>query len=119
MDLAPNQPYYLNNRGYYHIVQENWEAAEKDINLSIRGDSENPWAYRNKGILYYYEGRYNEALRNLQVSQQMDPEVEELANYIGLVLWRLDKQTEACDTWREGAAKGDQKAAIALAANCN
>ena len=49
----------------------------------------------------------------------MDTDVEELSNYNGLVLCRLDSQTEACETWREGAAKGDQKAAIALAANCN
>jgi tetratricopeptide (TPR) repeat protein len=89
--------YFNNNRGFIHLNLGNLEKAEADINLGIKADPRNPWAYRNKAIFYFKSGSYESALRNIQQAALYDDSIPLLNFYWASILLELDRNAEACE----------------------
>ena len=108
--LAPNQPYYLNNRGYLYLVKGDLERAENDINESITRDPYNGWAYRNKGIFYLMKNNPGSAERLFRQAAKMDADIDEVYLYLGKALRANGKDDEACQAFREAVKHHDGEA---------
>ncbi|MFY0592477.1 tetratricopeptide repeat protein [Roseivirga sp.] len=94
--LDAGNPFFLNNRGYIHLLMNNLEAAEPDIRRAIIGAPQNPWAYRNRGILFYLRDRFDDAVRNFEQAAKYDDKIPELNYYWAMTLNKLGKKEEAC-----------------------
>jgi Flp pilus assembly protein TadD len=54
LSLKSNDAFLLNNRGFVHLINRRLTDALQDIDESIVINPENPWAYRNKAIYYFF-----------------------------------------------------------------
>ncbi len=55
------EAFALNGRGLAYTGLEKWEEAERDFLRSINLCPENPWVHYNHGLMYFNQGRMNEA----------------------------------------------------------
>ncbi|MFC2125052.1 tetratricopeptide repeat protein [Bacteroidota bacterium] len=109
LKLDPDNPYFLNNRGFLRLMTNHPEEAVLDIDRSIELDPDNPWSYRNKGIWYIEKGKYSDALRVLSQSYNMDKNLDEIDYYLGLVYFNLNDKESACDAWERSIEKGERR----------
>jgi hypothetical protein len=72
IDLFPQEPFPLNNRGYAKMMLGQMESAWEDFIQSQKLDHFNGWLYRNKGIWLLKQGRPAEALEQLTLSHTLD-----------------------------------------------
>lgn len=105
--LEPDQPYFLNNRGYIRLLSRDTVKGVEDIDLSISLDAGNAWSYRNKGWYYYMTGQYREALTLLQQASQMDPFTEHVFYMMATVYFSLDNTPEGCMALAKALQAGD------------
>lgn len=96
LELDSDNAYFLNNRGFIHLMRGDWEKAEPDIRRAIIGAPENAWAYRNRGILLLNQGNYEGAVRNFERAETLEEGVPRMYFYWTLALTRLNKLEEAC-----------------------
>jgi tetratricopeptide (TPR) repeat protein len=101
LDLKPSDAFYLNNRGYIYLMQNENEKALADINESITLDPYNAWAYRNKAIYFFKKSNYDEALRLLQYANKLDKTIANLNFYLGEVYWAKGDKANACLYYRK------------------
>ncbi len=66
-----NSAFALNNRGYAKYMLQDTLGAISDINRSIEIDPENPYAYRNRAIVFIATGRSDEACRDLLRAKEL------------------------------------------------
>ncbi|PWL32177.1 tetratricopeptide repeat protein [uncultured Roseivirga sp.] len=97
LKLDYNNPYFLSNRAFIYLNQSRLEEAEKDIRISIIGASDNAWAYRNRGMLFYFKEDYEAAIRNFELAADIDVNVPRMYAYWALSLQALGMKSEACD----------------------
>ena len=116
--FQPQESFYLNNRGYVHLLLGNLEQAEADINESIALNSGNAWAYRNKGWYYYLRGEIDDATRLLLQAWEMDPFVREVPRMLGDIYSRQGDVKEACEWYDKGGKAGDAKASAKYSQLC-
>lgn len=105
--LEPGNAYFLNNRGYIHLLAGQPDSALVDINNSIVRDPYNGWAYRNKGLYYLMTGDTDAAIRLLQQAGQLDPSVEKLYYYLGEAFRKKGDIQHACEYFRKAIDNGD------------
>jgi lipoprotein NlpI len=60
----------------------NANGAFVDINRSLALDDKNSYAYRTLGLYYLEKGDYKDALFNLKLSHELDPETHLITEYI-------------------------------------
>ncbi len=118
LEVALNQPYFLNNRGYIFLGLNDLAKAEEDINKSIGLDPYNGWAYRNKGIFYLIKNDNVNAERLLKQALDMDPYIDKIHFYYGMVLMNKGNQTEACEQFNLSEEMGDQMLTADLIKKC-
>jgi Flp pilus assembly protein TadD len=72
LKMQPSDDAVLINRGYSKYLNENYDAAELDFRAVIeRGDNDKAW--RNLGLVYATQGRYEDALETfLQIGDERD-----------------------------------------------
>jgi len=116
--LAPNQSYYVNNRGYIYLLQNDLAHAEADINESISRDPDNAWAYRNKGIFYLARKDFSQAERILTQAWKMDSFVDRIHYYLGLAYLYNDKKDLACASFRKSEELNDRMVTADLIKQC-
>lgn len=97
LKLDYNNPYFLSNRAFIYLNQSKLEEAEKDIRISIIGASGNAWAYRNRGILFYFQEDYEAAIRNFEIAADIDNEVPRMYAYWALSLEEVGMEEKACE----------------------
>ena len=113
LEIQPTEAYYLNNRGYVQLLRGNLEAGLADINESIAYNSDNSWAYRNKGWYYYLTEEYADALRLLNQAYTMDPFTEHIGRMLGETYLATDNKELACE-WFAIALKNNEPGASTL-----
>lgn len=96
LQAEPEEPYFLNNRGYIYLRMGKLVEAERDINQSLSGDPYNPWAYRNKGIFYLEKGDGPLAVRLLQQAYGMDEFIDKIHFYRAQAFLLNGQQNEYC-----------------------
>ena len=63
----------LFRRGYAYFKLQEFKKALEDYNLSIQ-KAENPNAYSERGVLYFTIGRLSEALVNMNIALDLEPQ---------------------------------------------
>jgi tetratricopeptide (TPR) repeat protein len=101
LNKKPDDPFFLNNRGYIFLMIGQLQPALKDIDASIIGDPYNGWAYRNKGIFYIQQKNYADAIRLLTQAEEMDPRIENIYFYLGHAHFLNGNKNQACAFWHE------------------
>jgi len=98
--LEPDQPYFLNNRGYIFLGLHLLDSAEADMNRSMSLDPYNAWVYRNKGIFHLQKGDAASAKRLLDQALSMDSFIDKIHFFLGEAYRRSGQPTEACEQFR-------------------
>ncbi len=111
LDFAPDDPYFLNNRGFIYLQMDSLDLALSDINESIRVDPYNGWAYRNKGIYHLRNEQFSDAVRLLEQAVKMDPSIDKSYFYLGNAYHATGDLTNACRTWKESLKRDGDLAA--------
>jgi tetratricopeptide (TPR) repeat protein len=99
--IRPDDPYYLNNRGYIYLMLKEYEKALEDINQSITSDPYNGWAYRNKGIYYLKQSSPADAIRMFRQAEGLDKHIEDIYYYLGEGYWAAGDEAQACVFYRK------------------
>ncbi len=107
LDQTPNDPYFLNNRGYVYLQMDSLVLGEADISESIRMDPFNGWAYRNRAILRLKQNEFEAALGLLKRAIYEDSEVDEVFYYLGEVHFKIGDMAAACEAWQMSVEKGE------------
>ena len=110
----PLQPYFLNNRGYIHLLRGENDLAKEDIDKSITIDTENAWALRNKGRWYHLQGNDEEAIRLYLQALKMDTFIQKIHVFLGDSYLAIGENEKACATWKIGLEKGESGASERL-----
>jgi tetratricopeptide (TPR) repeat protein len=105
--LAPDDAFFLNNRGYIKLMTGDSEGARADIDRSITIDPYNGWAYRNKGIYYLKAGRAADAIRLLSQAEEMDAFIENIYYYLGQSYMLADDRESACKAFALSGERGE------------
>ncbi len=63
----------LFRRGYAYFKLQEYKKALEDYNLSIQ-KAENPNAYSERGVLYFTVGKLSEALVNMNIALDLEPD---------------------------------------------
>ncbi len=116
--LDHNQSYYINNRGYIYLLQNDLIRAEADINEGISKDPDNAWAYRNKGIYYLKLNDFISAERLLKQSLDMDPFVDKIYYYLGISYLKNGKRDMACNSFHKSIERNDKMVTPDLLRQC-
>jgi len=115
----PLQPYFLNNRGFIHLLRNESELAREDIDRSITIDPSNAWAYRNKARYYHTQGDYDEAIRLYEQALNMDTFVQKINIFLADSYLAAGNKDRACQLYREGIRRQEAGARERLlAAGC-
>lgn len=119
LELEPDNPYFLNNRGLTWLLMDSLETGIGDINRSILLDGTNMWAYRNKGIYHLKNGDASAAIRYLEQVRDSDDFVENVFGYLGEAYFLKGDRPKACKSWERGVALGDAWAEQRLGQVCD
>ena len=119
LDVVPNEPYFLNNRGFIYLEMDSLELALKDINQSILINPENGWAYRNKGIYMIKKGEFALAVDLLDRAIQSGEFIDELYYFVGDAYYKNGDTSQACNYWRQGAQINEQRSQQMLDQYCD
>ncbi|MEJ2006517.1 MAG: tetratricopeptide repeat protein, partial [Cyclobacteriaceae bacterium] len=98
----PLQPYFLNNRGFIHLLRGEYELAREDIDRSITLDPANAWAYRNKARYYHLQGEYEEAIRLYEQALSTNTFIQKINVFLGDSYLASGNHDRACELYREG-----------------
>ncbi len=96
IEANPNDPHFLNNRGYIFLQLGEAERALADINRSIGMDPTNIWAYRNKGLYYLRLGMPSQAIPLFERVVADGGFIDELYRYMAEAYDLLGDTANAC-----------------------
>lgn len=119
LDIVPDEPYFLNNRGFINLMMDSLDLALRDIDASILLNPKNGWAYRNKGIYFLKTGDYRQAIRLMNRAIEEPDFIDEVYNYLGQAYQKSGDLEKACEVWREGVAKNEASSLVLLNQNCD
>ena len=86
---SPNDPYLLYCAGLAHRRLNNLDTAAEYYRRSINIDSRNPSVHLGLGIVYQLQGRYEQAIKSLQIAINLEPHFAEAHNSLGLTYSKL------------------------------
>jgi tetratricopeptide (TPR) repeat protein len=104
---VPDQPYFLNNRGYIFLSRNEFDLALADIDRSMTIDPYNGWAFRNKGILYFRKGDMARSERLLEQALLINENIDHVHYYLGMTYINQGKAKEGCGHVRLSEARDE------------
>jgi len=93
----PDQPIFLNNRGYINILRNEFQQAETDILSSLRLDDKNAWAHQNLGILHSAKGNNKEAIMSLQEALTINSKLKKAKHHLVKAYIAIGNTDAACE----------------------
>jgi tetratricopeptide (TPR) repeat protein len=118
LDFDANNGIYLNNRGFLKLMTGKIVEGGKDIDRAIVADPQNAWAYRNKGIFYFMNEAYDDALRNFIQTSKIEEDMDFLHTYWAATLSKLDRTQESCEIIKAGVERQEPEAIDFQRENC-
>jgi tetratricopeptide (TPR) repeat protein len=120
LELNPNQPQVLNYLGYSWVDQgTNLLPALDMIQRAVAAAPNDGYIIDSLGWAYYRLGRFEEAVKQLELAVQLRSTDPEINDHLGDAYWRAGRQLEARFQWniassvdKEGAVK--ERVAIKL-----
>jgi len=118
LSFDANNGIYLNNRGFLKLMTGEIVEGGKDIDRAIVADPQNAWAYRNKGIFYFMNEAYEDALRNFIQTSKIEDDMDFLHTYWAATLLKLDRAKEGCEIIQVGVDRQEPEALDFQRKNC-
>ncbi len=120
LSLNPNQPQVLNYLGYSWVDQgTNLLPALEMIQRAVAAAPNDGYIIDSLGWAYYRLGRFDEAVKQLELAVQLRSTDPEINDHLGDAYWRAGRKLEARFQWniassvdKEGAVK--ERVAIKL-----
>ncbi len=84
------------NKGYEHILDEDYEAALKDFNKAIEIDPRNVEAYNNRGIVLGILGNHYGAIQDFNMAIDLKPTDSEAYKSRGVSKLYLQQKESGC-----------------------
>lgn len=94
----------------YYQAHQDIEAAVEVFELARELDPDNLDAMLMLAELYYEQGNFQGAMALYAELLQEDPNNADYENYIGYLLWQLDRNDEAADAYRRALALAPENA---------
>ncbi len=108
-DYSGGNPYVLNYLGYSMLIQDDDVVeAEALIRKALERDSENAAFIDSLGWALFLQGRYDEALPQLERAVRLMPNVAEVIDHLGDVYWKVGRQREAEFQWKRALLFEDE-----------
>lgn len=108
LELRPNHPDALNNRGAIYDYLGRYDEALADLNRSLELRPDHPVALYNRGTAYGHLGRYDEALADLNRSLELRPDHPNALYNLACLFSLWGKPNDAL-TYLEKAVGKDKK----------
>jgi tetratricopeptide (TPR) repeat protein len=109
----PNSPLSLNALGYTLVDRtDQYDEAEKLIRRALRYDPESPAIIDSLGWVYYKQGKYEEALEQLEMAYSRFPDHEVAAHLVD-VLSELDRDEDALELLSSAEIRNPQSDLLA------
>jgi len=105
VELAPDNPIYLNYLGY-SLLDRRLKLAEARtfIRRAFEAAPENGAIIDSMGWAEYVSGNYTEAVRLLERARAAEPADPTVADHLGDALWKAGRRFEARHAWASAAA---------------
>ena len=71
IELSPDNPYLLYNRGCLYVQRKDYSQAIDDFTAAVKGDSLLAEAYYNRGLCYVFMKNQTEAVRDLSKAGEL------------------------------------------------
>ena len=94
------------------------EGGGKDIDRAIVSDPQNAWAYRNKGIYYFMNSEYADAIRNFETAFKIEEDLPLLDYYWGASLLNEGDKDSACEKLRKSVDRYENQGRGLFEENC-
>ena len=108
-EFSGGNPYVLNYLGYSMLVQgEDAEAAEELIRTALEANPEEGAFIDSLGWAQFLQGRYDEALPNLEKAVRLLPNTAEVIDHLGDVYWMVGRKREAEFQWKRALLFEDE-----------
>ena len=95
LNLIPDHPEILNNRGVTYDRLNRYDKALADYNRSLELRPDHPDTLSNRGLTYYNLKRYGEALADYNRSLELRPDDPATLNNRGVIYLRMERYVEA------------------------
>jgi tetratricopeptide (TPR) repeat protein len=109
---------YQNNKAYYLLNLGKLEEGKNLLDIILEKNQKSAWAFRNLGIYYYKNKNFAKANENFLKSDKIDPSVELLNYYLGLIQQSLGYKSKACEYWSIGKKLNEAKSIEMLTEIC-
>ncbi len=107
--FSGGDPYVLNYLGYSMLVQgEDAAVAENLIRRALELEPENGAFIDSLGWAQFLQGRYREALPNLEKAVRLMPNTAEVIDHLGDVYWMVGRKREAEFQWKRALLFEDE-----------
>lgn len=108
-DYSSGSPYVLNYLGYSMLINdEDPIEAEQLIREAVEQDPENGAFIDSLGWAQFLQGKYNEALPNLEKAVRLLSNTAEVIDHLGDVYWQVGRQREAKFQWKRALHYEDE-----------
>ncbi|MCC5848818.1 MAG: tetratricopeptide repeat protein [Verrucomicrobia bacterium] len=99
--MDPNHAHALNYLAYMWAEQDrNLDTALDYVQRALRQDPNNGAYIDTRGWIYYRQGRYEQAYRDLTRAAELEPDESVIAEHVGDVLMKLGRPVEAVSYYR-------------------
>ena len=108
-DNSSGNPYVLNYLGYSMLIQDD-DAVEAEalIRKALERDPENAAFIDSLGWALFLQGRYIEALPQLERAVRLMPNVAEIIDHLGDVYWKVGRERDAEFQWKRALLFEDE-----------
>ena len=99
--MDPNHAHALNYLAYMWAEQDrNLDQALAYVQRALRQDPDNGAYIDTRGWIYFRQGRYEQAYRDLTRAAELEPDESVIAEHVGDVLMKLGRPVEAVAYYR-------------------
>ena len=113
LNLRPDHPDTINNRGVTHDSLKRYDEALVDYNRALELRPDHPETLNNRGVTYRNLDRYDEALADYNRALELRPDHPDTLNNRGVIYLRMERYVEAlADFKRTLQLKPDQTLAV-------
>ncbi len=108
INLKPENPNALNNRGNIHSGMGKYQEALLDYNSALKYDSTLTESLNNRGAIKAISGDLKGALADIEKALLLNPEYKDAYRNRGLVRLQMNDRTSARNDWKKAASLGDE-----------
>ncbi|MBF3378422.1 tetratricopeptide repeat protein [Leptospira borgpetersenii] len=119
LDVNPDNPASLNNRGLAKSKSGNKTGAISDYDQAIEKRENYSIAFNNRGCAKMKVSDYRGAIEDLSLAIRLKPTYANAFNNRAAANWTVKEQQSACEDWKKAANLGHNEAEKSFVKFCN